>query len=180
MRRNRPICTCLLVLACAVVSCMADVTRPSPPGTRYDGPGERATVVSVVDGDTIRATVGNEVALVRYIGIDAPETGHSDGTPEWLADEATDANRGLVEGQEIYLEKDVSETDRYGRLLRYIFLEDGTFVNAELVRLGYAEARAYAPDVGRQAYLDEMERQAREARRGLWGPRPTTSSADGG
>jgi len=180
MKHIRPISACLLVLACAAISCVTDPIPPSLVSGHYDGNGERTAVVSVIDGDTIRVAAGGDVVSVRYIGMDAPETGHSDGTPEWLAAEATAANRRLVEGQDVYLEKDVSETDRYGRLLRYVFLADGTFVNAELVRLGYAEAKAYAPDVGRQPLLEQMERQAREAGRGLWGPAPTAQPAGGG
>jgi micrococcal nuclease len=70
-----------------------------------------------------------------------------------MGPEATDANRQLVEDRTVYLEKDVSETDQYGRLLRYVFLADGTLVNAELVRLGYAQSVTYAPDVRHQNLL---------------------------
>jgi micrococcal nuclease len=66
----------------------------------------------------------------------------------------------------------VSETDRYGRLLRYVFLADGTFVNGELVRQGYAQAITYAPDVKYQELLRALEREARDAERGLWRPAP--------
>ena len=151
----------------------------SPAQGPEDGPMDprrvRAQVVKVVDGDTIRVALDGEVYAVRYIGIDAPETDPSGGAPEWMAREATEANRRLVEGEQVQLEKDVSETDRYGRLLRYVFLEDGTFVNAELVRLGYATAVTFPPDVGRQDVLRDMERQAREASRGLWAPTPPPS-----
>ena len=162
----------LLVLAFAMLACAEGTATPGRPDDPV-GPGRaRASVVAVVDGDTIRVEIASEVYPVRYIGIDAPETGYTDGAPEWMASEATEANRRLVEGQRVYLEKDVSETDRYGRLLRYVFVDDGTFVNAELVRLGYAMAASYPPDIGRQELLVEMQRQAREAGRGLWGPTP--------
>ena len=130
-------------------------------------------MVEVVDGDTIKVEVAGTVYTVRYIGIDTPETVHPSKPVEWMGREASAANEELVGGQTVYLERDVSETDQYGRLLRYVFLADGTFVNAELVRLGYAVVSTYPPDVRYQALFLEMEREAREAERGLWGPTPT-------
>ena len=132
-----------------------------------------ARVVEVVDGDTIKVEIGGEVHTVRYIGIDAPETNHPSEPVERMGPEATEANRELVEGQTVYLEKDISETDQYGRLLRYVFLVNGTCVNAELVRLGYAQSNTYPPDVKYQDLLVEVQKEAREAERGLWHPTPT-------
>jgi len=90
--------------------------------------------------------------------------------------EASEANKRLVEGQMVYLEKDVTETDQYGRLLRYVFLADGLFVNAELVRLGYAQVSTYPPNVRYQDLFLKMEQEAREAEYGLWGPKPRPTS----
>lgn len=120
-----------------------------------------ATVTRVIDGDTIVIGSGQRV---RYIGIDTPEV-----YPELEAYgmEAWQANRGLVEGKEVRLERDVSETDKYGRLLRYVYV-DGVLVNAELVRLGLAEAKAYPPDTKYQDLLEQQEREARQAGRGMW------------
>jgi hypothetical protein len=104
---------------------------------------------------------------VRYIGIDTPEL--DDERPEFcaLAQEATILNRQLVEGQNVRLEQDVSETDRYGRLLRYVYVDD-IFVNAELVRQGLAWAEAYEPDTKYQDYLEELEAEAKLAGIGIW------------
>ena len=124
-------------------------------------PPDTATVTRVVDGDTIIIDTGQRV---RYIGIDTPEVYPQ---KEALGMEAWQANRQLVEGKEVRLEQDVSETDKYGRLLCYVFV-DGIFVNAELVRQGLAEAKAYPPDTKYQDLLEELEREAREARRGIW------------
>jgi micrococcal nuclease len=132
-----------------------------------------AQVVEVVDGDTIEVEVGGQVHTVRYIGIDAPETKHLSEPVEWMGPEETDANRELVEGKTVYLEKDVSETDQYGRWLRYVFLADGRFVNARLVEMGYAQSSTYPADVNYKDVLREKQREAREAERGLWGPTPT-------
>ena len=101
---------------------------------------------------------------MRYIGIDAPEI-HPD--LEAFGIEARQANRKLVEGKRIRLERDVSETDKYGRLLRYVWVDD-TLVEAELVRQGLARAKAYPPDIKYQDYLKQMEAEAREASRGIW------------
>lgn len=129
-------------------------------------------MVDVVDGDTIKVELDGSLYTIRYIGIDCPETRDPDSPVEWMGPEATEANRRLVGGQTVYLERDVSETDRYGRLLRYVFLVDGTFVNAELVRQGYAQVSTYPPDVRYESLFLEMQQEAREAVRGLWGPTP--------
>jgi len=133
-----------------------------------------ARVRDVVDGDTIHVSIDGRQYTVRYIGIDTPETVRPNHPVEWMGPEATAANEALVAGKTVYLEKDVSETDGYGRLLRYVYLADGTMVNLELVRQGYAHAGSYPPDVKHQALLNRAEREAREAGRGLWGPEGTT------
>ena len=120
-----------------------------------------ARVIEVVDGDTVVIESGQRV---RYIGIDTPELGPP---AEPFAIEAWQANRVLVGGKVVRLEKDTTETDRYGRLLRYVYV-DGTFVNAELVRQGLARARDYPPDTRHQDFLNEMEDEARQASRGVW------------
>ena len=115
----------------------------------------------MVDGDTITIEGGYRV---RYIGIDTPEI-YPQAEP--FGREAWQANRRLVEGKEVRLERDVSETDKYGRLLRYVYV-DGVFVNAELVKAGLAQAKAYPPDTKYHDYLEKMETEAREASRGMW------------
>ena len=151
---------------------------PTPTVTRTPSPTPtpqrvEARVVDVVDGDTIDVEIDGAFYRVRYIGIDTPETVHPDKPVERFGPEAAEANRQLVEGALVYLEKDVSETDHYGRLLRYIFLADGVFVNAELVRQGYAQVSTYPPDVKYQELLLAAQAEAREAKRGLWGPLPS-------
>ena len=149
-------------------------TVPQPPlltVTEVAVGEETADVTNIVDGDTIDVQMNGQSFRVRYIGMDTPERG------ELFYNEAREANRQLVEGQTVTMVKDVSETDRYGRLLRYIYLKDGTFVNAELVRQGYAQVATFPPDVRFQETYLELEREARQAGRGLWGeaavPLPT-------
>jgi micrococcal nuclease len=116
-------------------------------------------VTRVIDGDTIETEGGYHV---RYIGIDAPE---KDEPYYW---EAFQANRNLVEHGKVRLEKDVEDKDKYGRLLRYVWVNN-TMVNAELVRLGYAYSHSYPPNLKYQTYLLQMEKEAQEHKRGLWG-----------
>ncbi len=124
-------------------------------------------VTRVIDGDTIEVDIDGTIYKVRYIGIDAPEL--DDEQPEFcaLAQEATRYNRQLVEGKTIRLEKDISETDRYGRLLRYVYIGD-IFVNAELIRQGLAWAKPYPPDTKYQDILEKAEAEARKDEIGLW------------
>lgn len=117
-----------------------------------------AKVIQVIDGDTIAIEGGYHV---RYIGIDAPEK------DEFYYLEARQANEELVKGKRVRLEKDISDKDRYGRLLRYVYV-DGTFVNAEMVWQGYARAETYTPDVKYQVYLEAVEKEARQTERGIW------------
>lgn len=169
---------CALLAACIPIGQMLQTdpvaSAPAEPTLASLPPVERtaAEVVRVVDGDTIRVTIDGSEYAVRYIGIDCPEMGYDGAADEPFAQEATDANRALVGGQTVYLEKDVSGTDQHGRLLRYVFLEDGTFVNAELVWLGLAWAIEYPPDLKRQNELTAALADAGTAARGLWAQRP--------
>ncbi len=131
--------------------------------------GETAHVAAIVDGDTIRVTRNGSEAKVRLIGVDTPEVGQAGAT------EATAATSRLLSGQQVILVKDVSETDRYGRLLRYIYLPSGVFVNLELVKQGWARAVAYPPDTAHQVQFDEAQRQAIAKGLGRWAHAPTAS-----
>jgi len=128
-------------------------------------------VTRVIDGDTIEVNIAGTIYKVRYIGIDTPEL--DDKRPEFgaLAQEATRYNRQLVAGKTVRLEKDVSETDKYERLLRYVYIGD-IFVNAELVRQGLAWVKVYEPDTKYQDYLEEMEAEAMQGKIGLWASPP--------
>jgi len=118
--------------------------------------GEEAKVLRVIDGDTIDVEINGERQRVRYIGMNTPERG------EPCFDEATQANVDLALGKAVHLVSDVSETDRYGRLLRYVYVGD-VFVNLELVAQGYAEAVLYRPDDRHYELLSELEAEAAQA-----------------
>ena len=128
-----------------------------------------AFVINVVDGDTIDVLIGGRESRVRYIGIDTPETVDPRRPVECFGREASERNRRLVEGKTVGLERDVSETDRFGRLLRYVWME-GEMVNAKLVEDGYAAATSFPPDVRYAELFSTLEAQAKAQGRGLWGP----------
>lgn len=126
-------------------------------------------VTAVVDGDTIKLATGE---TVRYIGVDTPETKHPTKAVECFGEAATDYNTQLVLGQPVRLVADFSEVDRYGRLLRYVYLQNGTFVNQDLVEKGYAYAASYPPDISFSQEFAAAQAEAREAKRGLWSACP--------
>lgn len=131
---------------------------------------EKAIVKRVIDGDTIELSDGRNL---RYIGIDTPETVDPNRPVGCFGKEASGKNKELVLGKEVELEKDVSDTDRFGRLLRYVYIMiDGErrMVNELLVREGYANASSYPPDVKYQEFLRSAEGIARETNVGMWGP----------
>ena len=132
--------------------------------------GEKAVVGKVVDGDTIDLEDGR---VVRLVGIDTPETVDPKRPVGCFGKEASNETKGLLTGKVVILQKDISETDKYKRLLRYIYLplENGStlFVNDYLVREGFAKVYTYPPDTKFDEQFKAAEKQAREGRRGLWG-----------
>jgi micrococcal nuclease len=156
-----------LLSACAAATPTAAPTPTLPPSAGLcipaGSPRQVARVVDVVDGDTIRVEIDGETYKVRYIGMDTPERDRP------FYQEATARNAEMVDGQAVLLVKDVSETDKYDRLLRYVFAGD-TFVNFELVNQGYAAAATFPPDVSCDATFRLAETDARSHERGLWAP----------
>lgn len=120
-----------------------------------------AKVTRVIDGDTIVIDTGEEV---RYIGMNTPET----ETSECFATEASEVNENLVLGKTVRLEKDVSETDKYGRLLRYVYVGD-TFIDDYLVKNGDARVMTVPPDTKYKDEFLQSENYAKENNLGLWG-----------
>ncbi|HEU5326401.1 MAG TPA: thermonuclease family protein [Candidatus Limnocylindria bacterium] len=136
--------------------------------------GEPARIERVIDGDTVVVDLDGRRERVRYIGVDAPELANAEAgiAAECWGQEARQANERLVDDAEVLLERDVSDRDRFGRLLRHVWVsEDGGWRLAaeELVAIGAVEARAYPPDTARDGELDRAERAARRDGRGLWG-----------
>ena len=169
MRRSRiALAVMVLALGLPLPGPAAAVDAPAVPDD-----GELVRVIDVSDGDTIRVEFPDGWwERIRYIGIDTPEIGHEPGQADapW-GREASDVNASLVEGRDVLLERDVSDTDRYERLLRYVWVEtdDGwTMVNGELVAHGLADVRAYEPDTRHHAWFERLQDEAREAGRGMY------------
>jgi len=146
LRRARFLVLLLLVL----------VVPPAAAGS-IDG-----TVVRIVDGDTIDVQLADRVEKIRYIGVNAPEVHHPIRGEESGGREAAEVNRRLVAARHVRLELDVRTRDRYGRLLAYVWAGD-TMVNAELVRLGYAQVMTVPPNVKYQRLFVKLQREARDA-----------------
>jgi micrococcal nuclease len=146
------------------------------------GETQFATVTKVVDGDTIKVDIDGTEYSVRYIGVDSPEPDSTDPEIKRIADAATAANSTLAEGQQVYLEREVSDQDRFGRLLRDVWLVDsgGSYVliSIELVRAGYAQIATFPPDVRYLAQLTEAQTMAQDDKVGLWGLDPPPAPAD--
>jgi micrococcal nuclease len=142
-------------------------------GTGDDEPasgGHAAGVVTrVVDGDTVAVRIDGADERVRYIGVDTPET-VKPGTPvQCFGRTASAYNHRLVDGQPVRLRFDAERHDRYGRLLAYVYrARDGLFVNAALVRGGYATTLTIPPNTAHATQFAALERRARERQRGLW------------
>ncbi|HKI54478.1 MAG TPA: thermonuclease family protein [Anaerolineales bacterium] len=136
-----------------------------------NNPPQTGRVVDVVDGDTIKVLLDSDglTYSVRYIGMDTPE---DTSQVEYFGPEATARNTELVAGKAVTLIKDVSETDQYGRLLRYVIV-DGLFVNYELVSQGYANTASYPPDTACIPTFQTAEQEASASRLGLWLAPPT-------
>ena len=125
---------------------------------------ETARCIRVIDGDTIELSSGRRV---RYIGINTPEIRRTDAITKELGKSAKAYNEDLVLDRAVRLVFDVKQEDKYGNLLAYVYVGD-TFVNAELVRSGYASAYGHPPNIRYAEFFEGLENEAKEGRRGLW------------
>jgi micrococcal nuclease len=137
----------LILAACEDLSTSTNANGEPPAG-------EIAQVTRVIDGDTIEVDLNGVGYRVRYLGVNTPES------DEPCYKDATDANRNLVGGKMVTLVRDRSNTDRFGRLLRYVYV-GSTFVNRELVRQGFAEAVLYPPDDAHFEAFVALEEEAK-------------------
>lgn len=182
MRRTVPLTAGFLLLAaCARHQVVLDVQAPATLAQEPAG-YESASVVRVVDGDTIEVEITGRIEgpgagaavpghdyPVRLIGIDTPESVKPGSPVECFGKEASAAATALLEGQQVRLVKDVENTDRYDRLLRYVYIGQ-EMANARLVINGYAHAYTYPPNIRWSELFVQLQREAREGDRGLWSP----------
>jgi endonuclease YncB( thermonuclease family) len=151
--------TSLLLLAACTFGFDPSIPVTVSGGGSTPASGDTAAVTRVVDGDTIDVTINGQPFTVRYVGVNTPER------DEACYSEARNANAALVQGQTVRLVRDVSETDRFGRLLRYVYV-GSTFVNQALVEQGWAEAASYPPDTAFIPLFQQFELEAANAQRG--------------
>lgn len=156
----------LLILLSALGLLLAGGNQDKPESL----PGSYGVLVTkAIDGDTIEIEGGQRV---RYLGVDTPETKDPRKPVQCFGKEAARKNKELVEGKRVILEKDITDTDKYNRLLRFVYLplEDGTmlFVNDYLIREGFAKVLTIPPDVKFAEQFLEAQRKAREGSLGLW------------
>jgi len=130
-------------------------------------PVAKARIVEVIDGDTARALVAGREQSVRYIGVDTPESAIPGHEPECFGKKAARINRRLVLGERVRLRFGRERRDPYGRLLAYVRAGE-TFVNAELVRRGYARTLAIAPNDEHAPMFARLQQRAANSARGLW------------
>lgn len=152
----------------ATPSAVSGISAKGGPASGWEG--ERVFVSKVVDGDTIDLEDGR---TVRFVGIDTPETVDPRRPVGCFGKEASNETKSLLSGKQIILQKDVSDQDKYSRILRYVFLplENGEmlFVNDYLVREGFAKVYTYPPDVKFDTQFRQAENDAKINKRGLWG-----------
>ena len=167
--RRKHIKTVILITLALIVSYLDSKGLINLQTTNKQSSNNKIVVSKVIDGDTVDLNTGQRV---RYIGIDTPEINYGKKS-ECFAQEAKEFNKSLVDKKEIKIEKDISDKDKFGRVLRYVYIEDeatssAIFVNEYLVRKGYAIVSTYPPDI---KYIDDLlnaQREARENNRGLW------------
>jgi micrococcal nuclease len=163
--------------AAVIVLAVATLTGCGSQGSDDAAPGQavNARVVRVIDGDTIEVSIDGTEEDVRYIGVDTPETVKPEAPVQCFGPQASAQNHRLVEGRTVRLVFDRERRDAYGRLLAYVYTRargdagKSRFVNAALVRDGYARTLTIAPNTAHASQLRRLEARAGRAGRGLWG-----------
>jgi micrococcal nuclease len=162
MRHRRKLVSGLVALV--ALAAATYLKRQPPPPERPRASAQRLCV-RVIDGDTIELDGGERV---RLIGVDTPETVDPRRPVQYFGKEASAFTRRMAQGKQVRLEFGDESRDRYGRTLAYVYLADGTFLNAEIIRQGYGHAYTRFPFRYQEEFL-ALERQARAQGRGLWG-----------
>lgn len=149
---------------------------------------EKAKVLYAHDGDTIWVKIDGKKEKVRFVGVNTPEVAKDGNPAEFMAEEAKNYTEEILKDKEIYLERDISDRDKYDRLLRYIWLEkplsnpelsdiENKTLNGILVKEGYAYANYYKPDIKYHNFLKDLEKSAKNNKNGIWSERKTNKDS---
>lgn len=152
------------LIALSILDFSCNAKRPTDKFAQY------MPVTKVIDGDTFWADDGSEKGIkIRLIGVDAPESRNVfKKVVGYFGKESKQYMTSLIGGKKVRLEYDVDPLDQYGRILAYVYLQDGTFVNAEIVKQGYAMVMTVPPNVKYAEKFVKLERRARRRNMGLW------------
>lgn len=177
-QHSAPISQQAAVTAALPVSTAPFSTASTPDRAVAASPSNYYSVVSVVDGDTFKVAMGNATETIRLIGIDTPETKDPRKPVQCFGREASAKAHFILDGHSVRLEADSSQNnrDKYGRLLRYAYLLDGTFFNKLMIEEGYAHEYTYDIPYQFQSEFKAAEQSARENARGLWAPTTCTGN----
>lgn len=162
----------LFLLLASILIYFFDLPEDSLVDSNHSEPSNYE-VVSVTDGDTIKVQINENIETVRIVNMNTPESVDPRKPVECLGKEASELIEGLVLGKVVNLEIDETQTerDRYNRLLRFVFLEDGTDVGLEMIKLGYAHSTPYGNSPHKYMDLYESsEQEAKDKQLGLWNP----------
>ncbi|MED1738152.1 thermonuclease family protein [Bacillus swezeyi] len=127
-----------------------------------------APVIRVIDGDTFVANVDGQEEKIRLILVDTPESVHPSKPEEPYSKEASDFAKKTLSNQTVQLEMDVEKRDKYGRLLAYVYLRDGSSFNEELLEKGYARLAVFPPNIKYKAEYEQAEDKAKKRQLGIW------------
>lgn len=184
MEKRFRLISSILIIAIALIAQLTKTTPTEKPNTQQStqtasldtatqSPNKQFfEVAEVVDGDTIKVRIDNQIKTVRLLGINTPETVDPRKPVECFGKEASEYTKSLLTNRQVQLKGDETQddTDKYGRLLRYVFLADETFINKTLIAQGYAHEYTYQIPYQYQKEFKELEKVVRENQIGLWSP----------
>ena len=168
-----------ILLAISISSCEEIPNENQARTIEKDQAYEKAKVLYAADGDTIWVDIDGKEEKIRFVGINTPELARDEKPAEFMAEEAKNFTSNTLRDKEIYLEKDITDRDKYDRMLRYIWLEkpvanptkediEEKTLNGILVKEGYAYSNYYKPDIKYQKHLDNIEKSAQDKGLGIW------------
>jgi micrococcal nuclease len=158
----------LIIIFILLAGCGTSGEKPATGLKQEEKKGNWIKVSRVIDGDTFEIVNRGTKERVRLIGVDTPETVKPDSPAEPFGKEASDFTRKMIEGKMVRLEFDVQERDKYGRLLAYVYLEDGTMLNSRLLEEGLASIVTIPPNVRMADTFLKIQRKARQEKKGIW------------